>query len=78
MELEELLNDKDIVKFEEMYNEATIGISDDDKPIYDYDKMVEILVREEGMEEIDACDYLDHQNSFICEERPIIMFKVFK
>ena len=32
------------------YDDALIGISDDNRAIYDYDKMVEWLVQNEGFE----------------------------
>jgi hypothetical protein len=42
--------------------------------VYDYDKMAEILVFEQGMDEEEAHDYLSYNMSFVVSEHmPIIM-----
>lgn len=41
------------------YDSAIIGVDSDNRVVYDYDKMVEHLMVNDGMEEDDAIDYVD-------------------
>lgn len=60
------------------YDSAIIGISDDNRVIYDYDKMVEYLVDVEGMDAIDAADFIGYNTvralPYAGELGPIIMY----
>lgn len=42
------------------YDSAIIGISDDNRVIYDYDKMVAHLMEVDGMEMLDAMEFIDY------------------
>lgn len=42
------------------YIDAVIGISDDDRVIYDYDLMVQSLMKEDGMSEEEAIDFISY------------------
>ena len=42
------------------YDDAIIGISSDDRVVYDYDKMVECLMLEDGMSMEEAQDFIDY------------------
>lgn len=42
------------------YASAFIGISEDNRAVYDYEKMVECLMREEEMTEEDARDFISY------------------
>lgn len=42
------------------YANAFIGISQDNRVIYDYDKMVDCLVEEDGMTAEDAMEFIDY------------------
>lgn len=67
MKIEELkdrlleMDMEDTIFFENpSYVDAIIGISDDDRLIYDYDKMVNFLVEKDGMEEDEAIEFIDY------------------
>lgn len=52
---------EDAVIFENPdYDSAIIGISDDNRVIYDYDKMVAHLMDVDGMEMLDAMEFIDY------------------
>ena len=61
-ELKQTLVDRgmdEVVLFEApAYSQAFIGLSHDNRAIYDYDKMVQCLVDEDGMTEEDAEDFI--------------------
>lgn len=42
------------------YDDAIIGVSHDDRVIYSYDKMVECLVKADGMTEEEAMEFIDY------------------
>lgn len=70
---------KDTVYFESLdYASAIIGITDDARLIYSYDLMVEHLMKEEGIEEEDAHDYINYNTigSVNVPNAPIIMFNI--
>jgi hypothetical protein len=46
------------------YDDALIGITSDNRAVYDYDKMVEWLVTNEGMEYDEAADFICWNDSF--------------
>lgn len=51
----------DTIMFENpSYETAIIGISDDDRLIYDYDKMVEFLKETDNMDDEEACEFIDY------------------
>ena len=51
----------EIVMFENpSYANAVIGISEDRRLIYDMDMMVECLMEEDGMEEIEAIEFIEY------------------
>ena len=58
------------------YDDAVVGVSEDGRVVYDYDKMVEILVERDGMEEIEAIEFIEY-NSIralpYVENAPIVM-----
>ena len=64
MKKRELLNEmghEDVIVFENPdYDSAIIGISDDNRVIYDYEKMVEHLMEVDGMEMLDAMEFIDY------------------
>lgn len=63
-ELKELLNDlgyKDTVVFEKpSYLKAIIGLSDDGALCYSYEKMIEWLMQEDGMDYEGAMEFIDY------------------
>lgn len=42
------------------YDDAIIGVSDDGKVVYDYDKMVECLTERDGMTDTEAIEFIDY------------------
>lgn len=80
----EILEDLDyegLVVFENPdYDEAIIGVSHDDRVIYDYDKMIDHLVSKENMTVEDAADFISYNTirslSYRGEDAPIVMFGI--
>ena len=42
------------------YETAFVGISQDDRAVYDYDKMVEYLIETDGMTDEEAIEFIDY------------------
>ena len=93
-ELREVLSDycmgdesalNDIVLFEDPdYADAVVGISHDDRLIYSYGKMVEHLMRVDGITEEEAIDFIDTNTmrslpyaAAYGAHPPIILFDLF-
>lgn len=61
---EEMLEDngyEDVVIYKNPdYNGALIGVTDNNIAIYDFDKMVESLMREEGWDEFEAIEWIEY------------------
>ena len=62
------------------YDDALIGISEDNRAIYDYNKMVEWLMKEEGFSDIDAIEWIDYNTiralPYMGDKAPIIMYPI--
>ena len=71
-------NYENIVLFSNFnYSDAFIGISHDDRAIYDYNKMVEFLIAKEGITEMEAIEWIDYNTIRFLpyqENAPIIMY----
>lgn len=61
------------------YDDALIGISDDNRAIYDYDLMVEWLINTEGFSEEEAMEWIDYNTiralPYFGEGAPIILHR---
>ena len=61
------------------YDDALIGISDDGRAIYDYDLMVEWLVKTEGFTYEEAVEWIDYNTiralPYMGENRPIVLYR---
>ncbi len=59
------------------YVTAIIGVSEDDRVIYDYDKMVEFLMKTDDMSYEDACEFIDFNTiralPYMGDKAPIVM-----
>ena len=59
------------------YDDALIGVTEDSRAIYDYDKMVKWLIEEEGFEETDAQEWINYNTiralDYAGSDSPIIM-----
>ena len=64
MDAKELLLDngyEDVIVFENFsYDDALIGVSHDNRAVYDYEKMIEWLVFNEGFEPSEAIEWIDY------------------
>ena len=54
------------------YCDAFIGVSSDGNAVYDFDKMVECLMKEDGMEYIDAVEFIEYNTI----RAPVILYPV--
>lgn len=78
----ELLTDfgyENIIVFENPdYDAAIIGVSSDDRVVYDYDKMIACLMDEDGMDPEEAADFISYNTiraiPYAGQGAPIIMF----
>lgn len=62
------------------YDDAIIGITDDNRAVYDYDKMVKWLMDEEGFTAEEAIEWIDYNTiralPYMGDEAPIIMYPI--
>ena len=61
------------------YDEAIVGVTDEGQVVYDYDKMVQILVERDGMEEMEAIEWIEYNTIRALpyvENAPIIMHRL--
>lgn len=68
----------EIILFEEpSYSTALIGISTDNRAIYDYDLMVQFLMETDKCSEEDAKEYIDFNtiNTLGFEGFPVVLYK---
>ena len=79
-DVKELISDygyEDIIIFSNPdYASAFIGISEDNRAIYDYNKMIEFLVEEDEMTDIEAIEFIEYntiRSLPYFENAPIIM-----
>lgn len=60
------------------YDDALIGVSEDGRAIYDYEKMVEWLMEEEGWSDEEAVEWIETNTlrtlPYMGEGAPIIMY----
>ena len=61
------------------YDDALIGVTEDNRAVYDFDKMVEYLVETDGMTNIEAVEWIEY-NAIralpYTENAPIIMYSL--
>ena len=62
------------------YDDALIGISEDNRAVYDYNKMVEWLVKEESWTQEEAIEWIDYNTiralPYAGDKAPIIMYPI--
>ena len=60
------------------YDDALIGVSEDNRAVYDYEKMVDWLVQTQGMSYSDAAEWIDYNTiralPYAGDAAPIIMY----
>ena len=72
---------EDLIIFENPdYDSAIIGVSEDDRVIYDYYKMIDFLMDTDGMDVYEAADFIDYNTiralPYAGEGAPIIMYTI--
>ena len=69
---------EDVIIFDNpSYDDALIGITKDNRAVYDYDKMIEWLIKNENMDYEEAADFICWNDSFYYGEGyPLIIFLV--
>lgn len=65
----------DVIIFDNpSYEGALVGITWDNQAVYDYDLMIESLIKEDNMTEEEAADFISYNASYnLRHEYPIIM-----
>ena len=60
------------------YDDALIGVTSDDRAVYDYELMVEWLINSEGFTEKEARDWIDYNTlralPYMGEGAPVILY----
>ena len=60
------------------YASAFIGVSEDNRAVYDFNKMVDYLMEVDGMEEIEAIEFISYNTiralPYFGEDAPIIIY----
>lgn len=63
------------------YASAFVGISEDNRAIYDFDKMVKYLVDRDEMTDIEAIEFIEYNTiralPYVGGKAPIIMYSLF-
>lgn len=63
------------------YDDAIIGATTEGSAVYDYDEMVRILVERDGMEELEAIDFIDYNTiralPYAGDNAPVIMTRLY-
>ena len=62
------------------YDDAFLGVSHDDRAVYDYDLMVKWLVDTQGFSEEDAIEWIDYNTiralPYFGDNAPIILYRI--
>lgn len=60
------------------YDDALIGVSEDGRDIYDFEKMVDWLIKEEGFDDNEAVEWIEYNTlralPYMGGDAPIIMY----
>ena len=72
---------EDVVVFENYsYDDALIGVTEDNRAVYDFDKMVDWLCRNEGFTVTEAIEWIEYNTirslPYAGEDAPIIMYRL--
>lgn len=62
------------------YASAFVGVSYDNRAVYDYDKMVDFLMNKDGMTDIEAIEFIEYNTirslSYYGNSTPIIIYNL--
>lgn len=69
---------EDVIIFDNpSYDDAFIGVTNDNRAVYDYDKIIEWLVEKKSMDYDEAADFISWNNSFYYGEGyPLIIYLI--
>lgn len=64
---------------EPSYVTAIIGMTHDERLVYDYDKMVEFLMRQDGISNEEAIEFIDYNTirtiPYMGDKAPVVMYR---
>lgn len=64
----------------ESYDDALIGVSEDGRAIYDFDKMVDWLIEKYGWSDIESIEWIEVNTlrslPYMGEKAPIVMYRI--
>lgn len=74
---------EDVIIFENYsYDDALIGVTEDGRAVYDFDRMVRWLVDTEGFSDEEAIEWIEYNTiralPYMGEEAPIIMYPLIE
>lgn len=72
---------EDVIIFKDFsYDDALIGVSNDNRAIYDFSKMIEWLMNSEGWTEEESIEWIEYNTvralPYAGDEAPIIMYSL--
>ena len=69
---------EDVIIFDNpSYDDALVGITNDNRAVYDYYKMIDWLIEKEGMDDEEAADFISYNSSFSYGEGyPLIVYPI--
>lgn len=72
---------EDVIIFSgDSYDDALIGVSEDGRAVYDFDLMVEWLIKQDNMDEISAIEWIEYNTirslPYAGDKAPIVMYRV--
>ena len=74
---------EDAIVFDNMsYDGSIVGVTTDGRVVYNYDKMIEELMEDEGWSYEDSAEWIDYNTiralSYAGDNAPIIMYPILK
>ena len=64
------------------YDDALIGVTHDDRAVYDYNLMIDWLVKEQGLTEQEAVEWIDFNTigalPFGGSDTPLVLFRLLE
>ena len=74
---------EDAIIFDNMsYDGSIVGVTTDGRVVYDYDKMIEELMEDEGWSYEDSAEWIDYNTlralPYAGDNAPIIMYPILK
>lgn len=72
---------EDVVIFSDFsYDDALIGVTEDNRAVYDFNKMVDWLMKEEDWSEEEAIEWIEYNTiralDYMGDEAPVVIYPV--